>query len=85
MSGIALRIRMHEAWDDVNLMLPEETSVRDMKRQVLEIVGEHAPDSEFMVKFRGVELRDEALALRDAGIPDDAALIILRRRRRAVR
>ena len=48
-------------------------------------MGEQANANEFIVKFRGVELRDETSTLSAAGVPDGGALIVLRRRRRAVR
>ncbi len=76
---------MHDAWDDVTLALAGNTSVGAVKRQVLDVVGELDPPAEFVVKFRGIEVRDEASTLVDAGIPDGAALIVLRRRRRAIR
>ena len=44
----------------------------------------HDPD-EYVVKFRGAEMLDESATLRDAGIPPNAALIVLPRRRRPVR
>ena len=82
---IALRVRVHEAWDDVHLALPAHATVADVKHRVLEIVGEQDAPDEFVIKFRGIELRDEMQTLADAGLPEDAALIVLRRRRRAVR
>lgn len=82
---IGLRVRVHEAWDDVNLALPVHATVGEVKQRVLEIVGEQDAPAEFVIKFRGVELRHEEQTLADAGVPDDAALIVLRRRRRAVR
>ena len=82
---VELRVRVHDAWDDVNIAVPSSTTVGELKRHVLEIVGEAEPADEFTVKFRGVELRNEQRSMADADVPDGAALIVLRRRRRAVR
>ena len=82
---VTLRVRLHEAWDDINIAVPPQTTVGELKRQVLTIAGDATPPGEFAVKFRGVELRDEQQSVADARIPDGAALIVLRRRRRAVR
>ena len=82
---VTLRVRLHEAWDDINIAVPPQTTVGELKQQVLTIAGDATPPGEFAVKFRGVELRDEQQSVADARIPDGAALIVLRRRRRAVR
>ncbi len=76
---------MHDAWDDITLSLPAGTAVGAVKQQVLDVVGEQDAPDEFVVKFRGIEVRNEAASLSDADIPDGAALIVLRRRRRAIR
>lgn len=83
--AVTVRVRLHESWDDVMLTLPTATSIAEVKRRVLEAMGEQTNVNEFIVKFRGVELRDEANTLGAAGVPDGGALIVLRRRRRAVR
>ncbi len=83
--AITLRVRLHEAWDDVTLTVPSATPLAEVKQRVLDAMGEPADGSEFVVKFRGVELRDETNTLFDVGVPDGGALIVLRRRRRAVR
>ncbi len=83
--SVTLRVRMHDAWDDITLSLPVGTSVGAVKQRVLDVVGEQDAPAEFVVKFRGIELRNEAASLSDADIPDGAALIVLRRRRRAIR
>lgn len=82
---VTLRVRVHDAWDDIALSLPVATPVGAVKQQVLDVVGEHDPPGDFVVKFRGIEVRNESESLADAGIPDGAALIVLRRRRRAIR
>ncbi len=82
---VTLRVRMHDSWDDITLSLPAATPVGAVKEQVLDVVGEQDAPDEFVVKFRGIEVRNEAASLADADIPDGAALIVLRRRRRAIR
>ena len=80
-----VRVRVYEAWDDVELTIDETATVADVKQQVLDIAGITDDAGGYAVKFRGFELRDEAAALRDAGIPDLGALIVLPRRRLPVR
>lgn len=82
---ITLRVRLHEAWDDISVTVAPQSTIADVKQRVLDIAGEEAPASEFVVKFRGVDLRDEGAAVVEARIPDGAALIVTHRRRRAVR
>lgn len=83
--SVTVRVRLHESWDDVMVTVPSATPLAQVKRQVLDAMGERADADAFVVKFRGVELRDESSTLGDAGVPDGGALIVLRRRRRVVR
>ncbi|MEO5798287.1 MAG: hypothetical protein ABIZ70_04135 [Gemmatimonadales bacterium] len=74
-----------EAWEEVKLDLSTATTVGDVKRQALAAVRVVEDPAEFLVKFRGAELRDESRTLADVAFPGGGALIVLRRRRRAVR
>lgn len=85
MDRVNVRVRILDAWDDIHLAVATDATVGELKRQVLDMIEESDAADEFVVKFRGVEMRDENRTLAVAGVPDDAALIVLRRRRRAVR
>lgn len=86
MNGLVpVRVTVADVWDAVPLDLEPSTSLADLKREALHRARvRHDPD-EYVVKFRGAEMLDESATLRDAGIPPNAALIVLPRRRRPVR
>lgn len=80
-----LRVTVLDAWDELPLPRRADQTLADLKRAAL--VAARIPDdpAAFVLKFRGAELLDERRTVADAGLPDNAALIVLRRRRRAVR
>lgn len=80
-----VRVRVMETWNDIVLTLPTPTPVAELKRRALEAARITVDPARYLVKFRGAELRDESRSLGEERIPDDAALIVLRRRRIAVR
>jgi hypothetical protein len=83
--SIPVRVTVADVWDTVPLELLASTSLADLKREaLLRTRVRHAP-GEYVVKFRGAEMLDESVTLKDAGIPPNAALIVLPRRRRPVR
>lgn len=82
---MAVRVTVLEAWDDITLELAAATTLSEVKRQALEAVRIVDDPTDFLVKFRGAELPDESRTLGDVAFPSGGALIVLRRRRRAVR
>ena len=84
-AGLPVRVTVLEAWDDVTLDLSPDTTLTEAKRQALAAVRLVDDPAEFMIKFRGAELPDESRTLADVAVPAGGALIVLRRRRRAVR
>jgi hypothetical protein len=60
-------------------------SVATLKRDALARAHVSADPANYVVKFRGAELLNEAGSLQEAGIVPNANLIILPRRRRPVR
>lgn len=84
-AGLPVRVTVLEAWDDVTLDLSPDTTLTETKRQALAAVRLVDDPAEFMIKFRGAELPDESRTLADVAVPAGGALIVLRRRRRAVR
>jgi hypothetical protein len=86
MSGaIPLRIMVEDAWDEIPLDLPATTSLADLKRRALQAAQVRGDPVDYLMKFRGAELRDESRSLADAGLVPNGALIVLPRRRRPVR
>lgn len=83
--AIPLRVTVLDAWDAVPLALPPSTSVGDLKREALARARVRGDPADYLVKFRGAVLDDEGRSLQDAGVPANAPLIVLRRRRRPVR
>lgn len=82
---LPVRVTVMEAWDDVTLELLPATTLTEVKRQALAAVRVVEDPAEFVVKFRGAEVSDESRTLADVAFPAGGALIVLRRRRRAVR
>lgn len=80
-----MRVMVHDAWDEVVLPWQADTALGALKRAALEITRVAGAPDEFVVKFNGAELRDETATMATCGVPDNGALILLRRRRRAVR
>jgi hypothetical protein len=86
MSGtLPLRVMVTDAWDAVALDLPPSTPLSELKREALRLTRVRGDPDAYLVKFRGAELDDETRSLKDAGLPANASLIVLRRRRRPVR
>lgn len=78
-----VRVMVHDVWDTVAADWPADTAMVAIKTAALTTTRVTAPPEAFGVKFRGAEVRDEGRSLAELGIPDDAHLIVLRRRRRA--
>jgi hypothetical protein len=76
---------VQEAWDQVSLDLAPASPIADLKRQALSLTHTAGEPAEFEVKFRGASILDEARSLADSGVKPNSQLIVLRRRRRAVR
>lgn len=85
MSARRLRVMVHEMWDAIPMEQPAEASIATVKAAALLAARVVEPAEQFAVKFRGAEVRDESQSLAALGVPDDANLIVLRRRRRPVR
>jgi hypothetical protein len=86
MSGtVPVRVMVSDAWDTVSLDVPSSTPVSEIKREALACTRVRGDPGEYLVKFRGAELDDETRSLKDAGVPANASLIVLRRRRRPVK
>jgi hypothetical protein len=82
---LPLRVMVEDAWDEVMLDLPSVTPLAELKRKALQATRVTVNPDAYVLKFRGAELQDESRSLAEAGLVPNGALIVLRRRRRAVR
>jgi hypothetical protein len=76
---------VEDAWDEVFLELPGGTPLSELKRQALELTHVNRNPSDYLLKYRGASLGDESRSMVEAGLVQNAALIVLSRRRRPVR
>lgn len=86
MKALALKVTLGDTWRPLQLTAPTDETVGQLKRRALAadaVSADRADDYE--VKFGGALVRDESSTLAAAGIPDGGALVVLARRRRAVR
>ncbi len=84
-SNLRLRVMVQDAWDEIPLDLPPDTSLAELKHLALQATKVTRDPDEYLLKFRGAELYDESRSLVDAGLVANGALIVLPRRRRPVR
>ena len=86
MSGaVRLRVRVLDQWEDIVMDLPSTTSISAVKESALAAVHITEDAANFVIKFRGAAIGDEARSLGDEQVPSDAGLIVMRRRRVPVR
>ncbi len=83
-AGGELRVTVLDVWDEIPLRLPPQASVTDLKREALARARVRARPDEYEVKYQGARL-EEGGSLADLGLPPNAAVIVLPRRRRPAR
>lgn len=86
----AVRVMVPDVWDQVFLAVAPSTTLAEVKRQALERALKRPPAragglEDYVVKFRGALVTDEAATLASLGIGANAPLIVLSARRRPVR
>jgi hypothetical protein len=84
-TNLPLRVTVLDTWEEIRIEAPGSSRVADIKRDALaqaRVVG--APDA-WLVKYKGAEVPEAGTTLDQAGIEPNGALIVLRRRRQAVR
>lgn len=85
-SAWTLRVQCAEAWDAVRVELARATSVLDVKRAAMSVLMPDVDDiGEYVVKLNGFEVSDERQSVESVGAVDGSTLLIMSRRRRAVR
>ncbi|HEX4468239.1 MAG TPA: hypothetical protein VH080_01840 [Gemmatimonadaceae bacterium] len=84
--SITIRVEMPEVWDAVRIVVSPRAPLLTIKVRALEALFPEAEmHSDFVLKFRGWEILDEAAPLSDLGVGDGAILLLTHRRRRPVR
>ena len=84
-AALPVRVMVEDAWDEVFLELPGNTSLAEVKRAALDRTYVKRNPSDYVLKYRGAELSDEERSLTQAGVVPNSPLILLSRRRRPVR
>ena len=83
---MTVRVTVTDAWDTVDLAAEPATSVAELKREALRrAVGAAASPEDYIVKFRGALIMDEAATLASLGAAPQAPFIVLPARRHPVR
>jgi len=84
--GITIRVEMPEVWDTVRIVTAAREPLLTIKVRALEALFPEAElHSDFVLKFRGWDIFDEASPLADLGIENGSILLLTHRRRRPVR
>ena len=84
--GITIRVEMPEVWDAVRIATAAREPLLTIKVRALEALFPEAElHSDFVLKFRGWDILDEASPLADLGIENGSILLLTHRRRRPVR
>jgi hypothetical protein len=84
--GMSVRIEMPEVWDAVRFLVAPREPMLTLKVRALEALFPEAEmHSDFVLKFRGWDILDEASPIADLGIESGSILLLTHRRRRPVR
>ncbi len=85
MTTMPVRVMLTDVWDEFHLDISGDTPLAQLKQQVLDLGRVPADPDRYVVKYRGAQLLNEDKSLADLGLVRNAALIMLPRRRQAVR
>lgn len=80
-----MRVMLLDTWDEYTVDLPPDASVLDLKREALSRARIGRSPAEYEVKYNGARLDEQAGSLSQLGLPSDAPVIVLPRRRRPAR
>ena len=84
--AITVRVEMPEVWDAVRFVVAPREPLLTVKVRALEALFPEAElHNDFVLKFRGWDILDEASPIADLGIENGAILLLTHRRRRPVR
>lgn len=82
---IPVRVTVLESWDEVAFAPAPDMPIGELKRLALAATRTRGAPEEYMVKYLGAELGDEAASLGASGVAANGALIVMRRRRTPTR
>ena len=83
---ISVRVEMPEVWDAVRFVVAPREPLLTVKVRALEALFPEAElHNDFVLKFRGWDILDEASPVADLGIENGSILLLTHRRRRPVR
>jgi hypothetical protein len=80
-----LRVKLTNVWDELHLDLDPATSLTSLKQQVLDASGIRDNPARYVVKYRGAQVFEPGATVASMGLPKNAALVMLPRRREPVR
>jgi hypothetical protein len=81
-----IRVQLAEAWDAVQMEVSPDDPVQLAKVHALQQLGHATRAHEgYVVKLGGIEILDETLSLRNAGVRNGSTLLVMSRRRQPVR
>jgi hypothetical protein len=84
--ALRIRVSVPDVWDIVSLTVGPDWTVAQLKSTALAAAtGRTLTADDYLVKFRGAQVFDEAVTLQALGVPDSASLIVLPARRQPVR
>ena len=83
----SLRVHSAEAWDAVRVEVLPTSAVSEVKRAAMAVMMSDASGDldSYVVKLRGVEIANESASVQAVGALDGSTLLIMARRKRAVR
>lgn len=82
-----VRVMVTDVWDHVPLSVDDGTTVSQLKRDALRTALRRADiqEPDYVVKFRGAQVLDEAISLGTLGARANVPFIVLPARRQPVR
>lgn len=82
---VKVRVWVPEVWDAIELWLPPDCTVAELKREALSAaMGRTLDPEEYQVKLRGALIADETQTLESLGVKPGTPFIVLPARRRPV-
>ena len=81
-----LRVQSAEAWDAIKMEVAPGTLVHDVKEAAMRaLMPDIASIDQYVVKLGGFEIANERVSVQSCGAVDGSTLLIMSRRKRAVR
>ena len=82
---LPIRVMVPDVWDEVALTVPATTTAADLKHRALTASHVTRDPAGYVLKYRGAAITDETRSLAELGVVPNAHVIVLARKRRAVR